>query len=292
MNTNKPPRRFPTSDELPALMRCYGYRFTRTGTVAGAERAASSDDVAALTAAGWHIDTFETWSTAEIVQRSVAAADALDEDAVLAAFVAGMGSAPHGRQILISFSWARGLGWALSDAAASSSPGEADLPDCGLDASDGATYDVDVTERLLRLELGWSWNELPYYYLPDLEAAAQAGLPEPTDDDRTRLRSLLEIIEAQPGGTAPGALEKAIAQAKILPGTDKYQRYGILLGLSELGVLPSRVLDPMWDRFISHTERSEAGRAAGGSMRSDITVPLAGWRGGLDADRTKLLTDI
>lgn len=276
------PRRIPRADELDPLMAFYGYRFTRTGGVAGAPERRDADVVAAASAHGWPVGTTEIWTSGEVLERSVAAADALDEDAVLGAFVAGLGSAPRGRQTVISFAWARYLDAApVSDGA---------LPDCGLDAADGARYEVDVTERLLRLALGWSWNELPSHYLPDLEAAVSEGLPGPSEDDRERLAALLDVVASQPDGTTPGALEKAVASAKILPGTDKYQRYGILTGLAEFGVLPSRSQAPSWDRFVSATQRREA--SAGTPMRSDITMPLAGWRGGVDQQRAARLLSL
>jgi hypothetical protein len=97
--------------------------------------------------------------------------------------------------------------------------GPTGVPDCGLDP----VSEIDMTEQLLRLALGWAWNELPARYLPDLEAAVAEGLPVPDDDDRARLRALLDLIRAQPGGTTPGALEKELARAKIVATTDRYQ---------------------------------------------------------------------
>ena len=271
------PRRVPSGDSLELLMRIYGYQFTRTRTIKGAPRSDDPADLAAARAAGWPVRHVEQWAAREIVERASAAATVLDEQAVLAAFVAGLGSAPRGRQTVISYGWARHLGTAPR--------GEDDVPDCGLPHVSG----VDVTERLLRLALGWAWNEMPYQYLPDLEAAAAEGLPEPAGDDRARLRGLLDLIRSAPDGTRPSELEKLVARAKLLPGTDKYQRYGILVGLAELGVLPSPVLPPMWDRFISTTERHAAEKSVGGAPRSDITLPFAGWRGGLDEQRAARL---
>ena len=67
------------------------------------------------------------------------------------------------------------------------------------------------------------------------------------------------------------------------PTTDKYQRHGVLIGLAEFGVLPSPALLPMRDRFVSATEPHAAARTLRGAPRSDITLPLAGWRGGVGA---------
>lgn len=261
-------------------MRCYGYRFTRTGTVKGIEPSDAPADLDAARGAGWPVREPERWSAREIVERAVAAASALDEDAVLAAFVAGLGSAPRGRQTAISYGWARFLGTAARHAGG--------VPDCGLDP----VADVDVTEVLLRLALGWAWNETPARYLPDLEAAAGEGLPEPGVEDRMRLHGLLDLIRSAPAGTRPSELEKQLAQAKLVPGTDRYQRYGILIGLSEIGVIPSPALPPMWDRFVPTAERHAAYRTLRGAPQSDITVPLAGWRGGIDEDRAARLLAI
>lgn len=271
------PRRVPHGDELAPLMRCYGYRFTRAGTVKGAVPSSAPEDLAAAGRAGWPVRVTERWHAQEIVERAVAAAGALDEEAVVAAFVAGLGSSPRGRQTVISYGWACFLGTAPADGTG--------VPDCGL----RPVSEIDVTEQLLRLALGWAWNELPAHYLPDLEAAVAEGLPNPQDEDRERLRALLDIIRAQPEGTTPGELEKAVARAKIVPGIDKYQRYGILIGLTEFGVLPSPALPPMWDRFIPTAERHASYATVRGAPRSDIPVPLAGWRGGLDERRAHRL---
>ena len=267
----------PSGESVDLLMRLYGYRFTRTGGVKGAPKSTDPADLAAARDLGWSVHVSESWRAREIVDRAVAAVGKLDEDDVLAAFVAGLGSAPRGRQPVISYGWARHLDTAPR--------GEDGVPDCGLPS----TSEVDVTHVLLRLVLGWAWNEMPYHYLPDLEAAVAEGLPRPSDDDRARLRALLDVLRSAPDGTRPSELEKLVAQAKIVPGTDKYQRYGVLIGLAELGVLPSPALPPMWDRFVSTTERHAAARALRGAPRSDITLPLAGWRGGVDEQRAALL---
>ncbi|MFF4291927.1 hypothetical protein ACFY0R_42675, partial [Streptomyces sp. NPDC001633] len=91
--------------------------------------------------------------------------------------------------------------------------------------------------------------------------------------------------------TTPGQLEKSIARARLLPRTDKYQRYGILIALAELGVLPNTLLPPSIDRFVSRTECQAAYRRVRGAPRSDITLPLAAWRGGLDTARVARLAN-
>ncbi|GAB3922781.1 hypothetical protein GCM10011575_43800 [Microlunatus endophyticus] len=263
-------------------MRYYGYRRTRAGTVTGAETARDAEVLAEASGFGWPVGTTEEWAPSGVLDRSIAAAEALDPDAVLAAYVAGLGSSPRGRQTIISYGWARFLRTASVE--------DGELPDCGLEAVRGTRHEVDVTEALLRLALGWSWNEQPWLYLPDLEAAVAEGLPAPTGDDRARLAELIALIAARPPGTTASGLEKAMARAKIVAGTDKYQRYGILIGLAEFGVLPSPAPGPSWDRFVPMSEVRAA--STGGNPRSDITMPLAGWRGGVDERRAQRLLDL
>lgn len=271
------PRRIPEGEELALLMRCTGYRFNRAGVAAGATGPPDDEDLAEARRRGWPLGVEERWTAGELVERAIGAADRLDPDAVLGAFVAGVGaSAPRGRQILISYAWARHLRTAPRDPTGS--------PDCGLTPVEH----LDVTEKLVRIACGWAWNELPAGFVPDLEAAA-TGLPTPTDQDRAVLDALLALVAEQPDGTTPGQLERAVARARLLPRTDKYQRYGILIGLAELGVLPNPALAPSYDRFVSQAERHLASRRLRGSPRSDITLPLAAWRGGVDAVRAERL---
>ncbi|GAB3617764.1 hypothetical protein GCM10027416_23210 [Okibacterium endophyticum] len=283
MTTGEPrraPRRIPQGEELLLLMRCVGYRFTRTGSIAGAVEPPTPADLESARAAGWPVGEREAWLASEIVDRAIAAADALSSDAVLSAFVAGIGgSAPRGRQTIISYAWARHLRGAPR--------GEDGVPNCGLEPIER----VDVTDQLVRLACGWAWNELPAHYLPDLEAAVAEGLPRATGDDRERVRALLDVIASQPAGTTPGALEKELTRARLLVRTDKYQRYGILIGLTELGVLPNPVLPPSYDRFVPTAERHRAEQHVRGGPRSDITLPLAAWRGGVDRRRAELLLE-
>ncbi|WP_433795472.1 hypothetical protein [Actinoplanes sp. CA-252034] len=271
------PRRVPVGDELARLMRCYGYRLSRTGSVKGVAEPATPADMDAARADGWPVCMTERWTDHRIVNRVVELVTTLDENAVLAAFVAGLGSAPRGRQPIISYGWARFLEHAPR--------ADGGVPDCGL----GPVTDIDVTHELVRLSLGWAWNELPAKYLPDLEAAVHDGLPSPVEDDRARLRALLELIRRQGAGTTPGALEKEMARARIVPATDRYQRYGILIGLAELGLLRGTATPPSWDRFVPVGEIHAASRAQRGAPRSDITLPLASWRGGVDEERAARL---
>lgn len=60
-------------------MRLYGYRFTRTGGVAGAAATSAAEDVRLVESAGWPIRTPEHLTSVEIFERSIAAVSTLDE---------------------------------------------------------------------------------------------------------------------------------------------------------------------------------------------------------------------
>jgi len=227
-------RDVPTGDDLAVLMRCYGYRLNRSGVPAADPAPPTAAEIGEAGRRGWRLRHAESLPARTFIARAVAAAQALQRDDVAAAFVAGAGgSAPRGRQTLISYAWAIHLPQALAD----SDPA---LPDCGL--SDPVRF--DPTETLVRLALGWAWNELPENYLADLEAAARHGLPTPTADDVARFRGLIARIAEQPPQTTPGELEKVLAREKVVPRSDKYQRYGILQALAEAGVMPNPHVPP------------------------------------------------
>ena len=272
------PHNVPDGDDLALLMRCYGYRVTRAGTMTGDPTPPTPAELAEAGRRGWRPRHTEQLSARAFIARAIAAAQALRRDDVAAAFIAGVGgSAPRGRLTLISYAWAIHLPQALEASAPA-------LPDCGL--SD--PVEIDVADELVRLALGSVWNEVPEHYLPDLEAAASHGLPTPTAEDTTRFRDLLAIIAVQPPEMTPGALEKEIARRKIVPRSDKYQRYGILQALAEAGVMPNPDLAPSLDRQVTRAEFHRDHALAQSAPRSDIVPPLANWRGAMGIDRQRL----
>ncbi|MGU3492685.1 hypothetical protein ACLBXM_01465 [Xanthobacteraceae bacterium A53D] len=276
--TEPRPARIPQGDDLHLLMRCYGLERNRAGRVVSVKTPVDPADRAAAEARGWPIGRTTTLPMKVALDQAVAAVGKLEIGQVMQAFVAGVGgSAPRGRQILISYAWALHLPAAMAAAAPA-------LPDCGL----REPVKLDVTKELMRLALGYVWNEMPERYLPDLEAAAAEGLPEPTADDRARFAALVAFIAAQPADTTPGALETAIGREKLLPGTDKYARYGILQGLAECGIMPNPAVPPSLDQHVPRAAYHAAHRELKGAPRSDIVLPLAGWRGAHGIDQARL----
>lgn len=268
------------SPETRAILeRHYGYAkgaLKRLGKPTVAERALVARE-------GYKIGAKVAFDHDASVRRLRKAATGLREKDVLAAFIAGIGgSAPIGRQALVSYAHARHLAPHAFDP----TPGYTTCRTCGFDKKSS----VETTEEALRAHLGFVWNESPARYFVALEELAMAP-PQPTKADRAVLRAALGLAAAMSADTTPGELEKELARKKLIPETDKYARYGILEALAMVGVLPNPLLAPEWDRLVTQTELWEASKRAKGGPRSDVILPFGGWRGkeGVDWARAKAL---
>lgn len=231
---------------------------------------------AAAAAAGYPTGQRERYTHDEAIRRLHRARDRFTPADVTGAFMAGVGgSAPRGLQPLISYAFARHV-------PAHAAAGTRDVCEtCSIEKE----AEVDRTEALLRYHLGFLWNELPTGWVLDLEELAELGPPRPTDADRATFAALLDAIAEAPDDCTPGRLEKELARRKILPRSrDKYQRYGILEALGEVGVLPNPLVAPWWDRFEPSSQRILASSKLRGSPRSDIVLPFGAWRGALGVD--------
>lgn len=255
------------------LERCFGY------ARGAAKRLGPPTDteLAAAAAAGYPTDELEVLRHDDVIARLHAVRDRLAASDIAAAFIAGVGgSAPRGLQPLISYAFARTV-----PAHAATGSKHEHCETCSIRKE----ADIDRTEELLRCHLGFLWNELPTDWVLDLEELAQIGPPKPTDRDRENFRALLSAIADASADCTPGELEKELARRKVLPHSrDKYQRYGILEALAEVGVLPNAFVAPRWDAFTPNEQLFAASRKVRGSSRSDIVLPFGGWRGSLGVD--------
>ncbi|MDR3058461.1 MAG: hypothetical protein LBU84_10025 [Prevotella sp.] len=143
----------------------------------------------------------------------------------------------------------------------------------------------DKTDDLFRFHFGATWNEVPLRYLLDLEEIINMEKPVVTETDKAFLDNLLNFISQAEKDETPGKLEKRLAKYKILPKTSKYSRYGILQTLAMCGILPNKLVIPDYDGFTNFRER--CAMKTKGSPRSDIVLPLAGWRGEYGVDDKK-----
>jgi hypothetical protein len=69
-----------------------------------------------------------------------------------------------------------------------------------------------------------------------------------------------------------------------LDQTDKYKRYGILQALAECGILPNKLIKPKYEEFTSVKDLWAASKSLSTSSRSDIVLPLGGWKGAYGVD--------
>jgi len=188
---------------------------------------------------------------------------------VTALFLKGItGENVRGRQTLMSFIYLKHL-------PEHEFQGKESCEICGLPKKET----LDKTEALYSYYSGHSWNELPLHFLVELEEALTFDQPEITESDHQKLVELLHFIAEAENEETPGQLEKRIAKNKMLPKTDKYRRYGILQTLAECGILPNDYFEPAYDKFSTQKELWEISKKIKGSSRSDVILPLAGWRG-------------
>ena len=201
----------------------------------------------------------------------------LSQEFVYALFIKGVtGEIPRARQTLMSYLYIKHL-------FPHRFVGKNTCEICGLPKRETE----DKTGELYSYYLGHSWNELPLHYLIELEEAITFDKPNITQSDQKMMQELLEIIAAGDEKETPGKLEKRLASIKILKNSDKYKRYGILQTLAECGILPNKYISPKYEAFTTEKDLWKASERLPTSDRSDIVLPLAGWKGedGVDFKR-------
>jgi len=90
---------------------------------------------------------------------------------------------------------------------------------------------------------------------------------------------VVDLIRNAPADETVGKLEQRIAKSKLIPSCEKYRLRGQLMALAELGIMPNRFIKPLYDEFTTFDTRCEVSRNAISNPRSDIILPLSGWRG-------------
>lgn len=190
-------------------------------------------------------------------------------DFAVSLFLKGLsGEMPRARQTLMSFIYLKNLH-------AHQFSGESTCEVCSLPKLETE----DKTHSLYTYYLGHSWNEQPLHFLIELEEAITFENPEITEANKKQLTDLMIFIAQADPQETPGQLEKRMAKHKVLGQTDKYKRYGILQTLAECGILPNTLIKPKYDEFTTCKEIWKANEKLTTSHRSDIVLPLAGWKG-------------
>ena len=195
----------------------------------------------------------------------------------LLAFICGFESFPRGRQPILSYLFARALPVHKFNE-------DGYCPICSLKKDNWLQYG----EEIFRLYYGYSWNESWENCVIDLEEFSKLPLCQPTGNDISIFKSVIESIRNAPAMETPGRLEQRIRSAKIVPGYEKYRFRGQLIALAELGVMPNAFIKPLYDGFTAFEERCMIGQKVIKNFRSDIPLPLAGWRGDNPIDEVRL----
>ncbi|MCE8569023.1 hypothetical protein K0F19_20635, partial [Bacteroides fragilis] len=86
-------------------------------------------------------------------------------------------------------------------------------------------------------------------YVIDLEEFSQLPPCEPTENDITVFRTVIDYIRNAPAEETSGKLEQRIRVAKIVPGYEKYRFRGQLMVLAELGIMPNSYIKPLFEGF-------------------------------------------
>lgn len=146
---------------------------------------------------------------------------------------------------------------------------------------------IQKGEEIFRKYWGYSWNEGWGKFPVDLYEFSELPPCVPTKEDIHIFWAVIDLIRNAPAGETPGKLEQRIKKAKVVPNYEKYRFRGQLIALAELGVLPNPFVKPLYDGFVPFSQRCLISRGIPGSARSDIVMPLSGWRGDdpIDEDR-------
>ncbi len=210
-------------------------------------------------------NNIETYTHDSLVESflKLKANEKLSMDFAVNLFIKGVtGEFPRYRQALISFLYLQNI----TKHHFASSESSCNCSICGLPKE----RTEDRTHNLYTYYLGHSWNEQPQCFVAELEDILQYSKPQVTEADKEILVKLLLLINQANENETPSQLEKRIGKEKLLPKTDKYKRYGILQTLALLEILPS-------NKELENLQPA----------RSDIVMPLAGWRGRFGVDFKK-----
>lgn len=195
----------------------------------------------------------------------------LSLDNLLSAYVAGFGSFPRGRQPILSYLFAR----AVPIHPFYNSQGGTVCEVCGLRKD----FYLEKGKEIFRNYWGYSWNEMISSFYLDLAEFSELDPVAPTEEDLHIFCAVIDLIRNAPKEETVGKLEQRIKKSKIIPHCEKYRLRGQLIAVAELGVMPNPYISPLFDTFTDFITRCHISRKVPGSSRSDVVLPLSGWRG-------------
>ncbi|MBP6520659.1 hypothetical protein [Shewanella sp.] len=195
---------------------------------------------------------------------------------LISAYICGFSSFPRGRQPILSYLFAQ----AVPEHKIVS---EGDVcPVCSIRRN----VWIEKGHKIFSCYAGSVWNERWCGNLVELEEFTAISPCTPTPEDISILISLIDMIRQAPQDETPGKLEQRIKKAKIIPNYEKYSFRGQLMVLAELGIMPNPYVKPLYDGFTHFTDICSVKYP--GSTRTDIMLPLAGWRGENSINETRL----
>lgn len=195
---------------------------------------------------------------------------------LISAYICGFSSFPRGRQPILSYLFAQTV-------PEHKIVSEGDVcPVCSIRRN----VWIEKGHKIFSCYAGSVWNERWCGNLVELEEFTAISPCTPTPEDISILASLIDMIRQAPQDETPGKLEQRIKKAKIIPNYEKYSFRGQLMVLAELGIMPNPYVKPLYDGFTHFTDICSVKYP--GSTRSDIMLPLAGWRGENSINETRL----
>lgn len=193
---------------------------------------------------------------------------------LISAYICGFSSFPRGRQPILSYLFAQAV-------PEHKMVSEGDVcPVCSIRRN----VWIEKGHKIFSCYAGSVWNERWCGNLVELEEFTAISPCTPTPEDISI--SLIDMIRQAPQDETPGKLEQRIKKAKIIPNYEKYSFRGQLMVLAELGIMPNPYVKPLYDGFTHFTDICSVKYP--GSTRSDIMLPLAGWRGENSINETRL----
>lgn len=243
----------------------------------------SFEELGYLSSSGYPVNEIEAFSHDECVQgyKEILHRGNLTLENLLAAYLCGFSSFPRGRQPILSYLFAKAVPEHIF------TPFEKDGKICAYCSMSKQIW-IQKGEEIFRKYWGYSWNEMWEKALIDLREFSELPPCVPTEKDIQIFCAVIDLIRKAPSGETPGKLEQRIRKEKIVPSYEKYRFRGQLMTLAELGILPNPYVKPLYDGFVTFQQRCRIDQKVSGSARSDIVLPLSGWRGDNPVDEERL----
>lgn len=249
-----------------------------SGTTHSSNDGLSNAEILTLEQSGYPVNQIIKYSHDECINayKMLLEHPHLSIENLISAYICGFSSFPRGRQPILSYLFAQ----AVPEHKIVS---EGDVcPVCSIRRN----VWIEKGHKIFSCYAGSVWNERWCGNLVELEEFTAISPCTPTPEDISILISLIDMIRQAPQDETPGKLEQRIKKAKIIPNYEKYSFRGQLMVLAELGIMPNPYVKPLYDGFTHFTDICSVKYP--GSTRTDIMLPLAGWRGENSINETRL----